>query len=127
MTEFPGVWDKPEEEKYRRYLLKKTGLAPDRTLGSLTKEEFECFRNAIETMEGWKEGWEEFYEKQYILAVRKQGSMISEYLIGNKWLSKTEAVILATSGRLHAVVVHGKKGTYLRPEFHAKAFRNLVR
>ncbi len=56
VTEFPSIWDKPEEEKYRRYLLKKTGLAPDRTLGSLTKEEFECFRNAIETMEGWKDG-----------------------------------------------------------------------
>ncbi len=78
-------------------------------------------------MEGWKEGWEEFYEKQYISAVRKQGSVISEYLVRNRWLSKAEAVILAGHGRLHAVVVHTKKGTYLRPEFHAKAFRDLVR
>jgi hypothetical protein len=46
---------------------------------------------------------------------------------GQKWLSKAEAVILAASGRLHAIVVHAKKGTYLRPEFHAKAFRDLVR
>ena len=82
-------------------------------------------------MEGWKEGWEESYEKQYISAVKKKGSSITEYLVygneGQKWLTKAEAVILAASGRLHAIVVHAKKGSYLRPEFHAKAFRDLVR
>lgn len=76
------------------------------------------------------EGWEEPYEKQYISAIKRKGSSITEYLVqgkdGQKWLTKAEAVILATQGRLHAIVVHAKKGTYLRPEFHAKAFYNLV-
>ena len=76
-------------------------------------------------------GWEEFYEKQYISAVKQKSSVITEYLVqqkdGQKWLSKAEAVILAASGRLHAIVVHAKKGIYLRPEFHAKAFHDLVR
>ncbi|MBF8264034.1 MAG: hypothetical protein HW387_1699 [Parachlamydiales bacterium] len=82
-------------------------------------------------MEGWEKGWEEFYEKQYISAVKRKGSTITEYLVqgkeGQKWLTKAEAVILAVSGKLHAIVVHAKMGIYLRPEFHAKAFRILVR
>lgn len=131
MEEFPSVWDKPNETNYRSFLLKETGLSKERKIESLTKQEFESFRKAIEKMEGWEEGWEESYEKQYISAVKKQGSTITEYLVqgkdGQKWLTKTEAVILAASGRLHAIVVHAKKGTYLRPEFHAKAFRDLVR
>jgi len=43
--------------------LKKTGLSPERKIETLTKDEFESFRKAIEKMEGWEEGWEEFYEK----------------------------------------------------------------
>lgn len=127
IEEFPSVWDKPNEVNYRNFILDVTGLAAERKIESLTKQEFEQFRIAIERMEGWQEGWEEPYEKQYISAVKKKGSAIVEYLIGNKWLTKTEAVTLAVSGRLHAVVVHAKKGIYLRPEFHAKAFRQLLR
>lgn len=131
MEEFPSIWDKHNETNYREFILKETGLARGRKIESLTKQEFESFRKAIEKMEGWKEGWEEFYEKQYISAVKRKGSAIIEYLVsgkeGQKWLTKAEAVILAASGRLHAIVVHAKKGTYLRPEFRSKAFRDLVR
>lgn len=130
IEKFPSIWDKDNEINYRKFILNKTGLSPERKLETLTKEEFESFRKAIEKMEGWEEGWEEFYEKQYITAVKKKGSTITEYLVqgkeGKKWLTKAEAVILAESGGLHAIVVHTKKGTYLRPEFHAKAFRDLV-
>lgn len=61
----------------------------------------------------------QFYEKRLVhyTACGKEGQ---------KWLTKAEAVILAASGRLHAIIVHAKKGSYLRPEFHAKAFRDLV-
>lgn len=76
------------------------------------------------------EGWEECYEKQYIIAVRRKGSVISEYLVqgkeGQEWLSKVEAIVLATSERLHAIVVHTKKGIYLRPEYHEKVFCEMV-
>lgn len=126
MEEFPSIWDKDNEINYREFILNKTKLAPDRKIETLTNEEFESFRKAIEKMEGW----EESYEKQYISAVKKKGSTITEYLIhekkGKRWLTKAEAIILAESGRLHAIVVHTKKGIYIRPEFHAKAFRDLV-
>ena len=131
IEEFPSVWDKDNATNYRNFILSKTHLAPERKIESLTKEEFESFRKAIEKMEGWEVGWEEFYEKQYISSVKRKGSAITEYLIqgkeGQKWLTKAEAVILAASGKLHAIVVHAKKGIYLRPEFHSKAFRSLVR
>ena len=127
IEEFPSVWDKDNEADYRSFLLKETDLSSERKIESLTEQEFESFRKAVEKMEGW----EESYKKQYISAVKRKGSSITEYLVqgkdGQKWLTKAEAVILATSGRLHAIVVHAKKGTYLRPEFHAKAFRDLVR
>ncbi len=130
IEEFPSIWDKDNEINYRNFILNKTKLSPERRIETLTEEEFESFRKAIEKMEGWEEGWEEFYEKQYISAVKKNGSTIIEYLVQGKneekWLTKTEAVTLAEAGRLHAIVVHTKKGVYLRPEFHAKAFRDLV-
>lgn len=130
IEEFPSVWDKDNETNYRKFLLKETGLSSEQRIENLTNQEFESFRKAVEKMEGWKEGWEEFYEKQYISAVKKKGSIITEYLIcgkeGKNWLTKAEAIILAASGRLHAIVVHTKKGSYLRPEFHARAFRDLV-
>ena len=40
--------------------------------------------------------------------------------------SKDAAIALAEEGCLHATVVHAKKGVYLRPEFHAKSFRDSV-
>jgi hypothetical protein len=131
IKEFPSIWDKENEVNYRKFILNETGLSPERKIENLTQQEFESFRKAIEKMEGWEEGWEEFYEKQYISAVKRKGSTITEYLVqgkdGQKWLTKAEAVILAASGMLHVIVVHAKKGLYLRPEFHAKAFRDLVR
>jgi hypothetical protein len=130
IEEFPSIWDKENETNYRQFILNKTGLSPKRKIESLTKEEFESFRKAIEKMEGWEAGWEEFYESQYISAVKRKGSTIVEYLVrdkeGQKWITKAEAIILALSGRLHVIVVHAKRGIYLRPEFHKTAFRDLV-
>src|SRR5438105_851059 len=74
IEEFPGVWDKDNEVNYRKFILDETGLASERKIKSLTANEFDIFRIAIEKMEGWKEGWEEFYEKRYISAVKRKGS-----------------------------------------------------
>ncbi len=57
--------------------------------------------------------------------------IIYEYLIrqnGNDvWISKQDAVALAQEWKLHAIVVHSSNGSvYLRPEFHGKAFREMV-
>ena len=43
-----------------------------------------------------------------------------------RWLSKAAAIALAEEGRLHAIVVHTKKGAYLRPEYHHTTFKTLV-
>ena len=51
---------------------------------------------------------------------------LNEGLRQKQWHSKETAVALAEEGRLHAIVVHAKRGAYLRPEFHAKPFRDLV-
>ena len=56
--------------------------------------------------------------------------MNTAYLIKDlkreQWCSKEAAIALAEEGHLHAIVVHTKRGIYLRPEFHAKPFRDLV-
>jgi hypothetical protein len=126
MYKFPAVWDKPNEVNYRKFILDTTGLSSERTIESLSQQEFDKFRSAIERMEGWQEGWEEFYEKEYISSVRKKGSVITEYFVGNKWISKAQALVLASKGMLHAIVVHTKKGAYLRPEYHRSPFGKLV-
>ena len=56
--------------------------------------------------------------------------VISEFLIGDafksQWVSKPSAIALAEQGQLHAIAIHAKFGTYLRPEYHARPFRELL-
>jgi hypothetical protein len=39
---------------------------------------------------------------------------------------KDSAIAMAEDGRLHAIVVHAKTGAYLRPEYGAKSFKELL-
>jgi hypothetical protein len=92
---------------------------------------FEKFWWAIEDTEKWKVGREDFIEKWVITGVHLKRGVISEYCIrqnGNDvWISKQEAINLAQEYRIHAIVVHCLNGTiYLRPEYHAKRFREMV-
>lgn len=61
--------------------------------------------------------------------INKKGA-ISEYRVrstkGDRWLLKDVAIALAEKGRLHAIVVHAKKGAYLRPEYHSRSFRDMI-
>ncbi len=127
---FPEVWDYDNATSYRQMLCKITKLPLEKRIKDLSPDEFERFQKAIVQIEGWDEGWEEFYEKEYIAGVRKQGRLLVEYLIqgsdGQRWFSKDDAIALAEMGRLHVVVVHAKRGTYLRSEYHTKPLRDRV-
>jgi hypothetical protein len=106
-------------------------LTPDRTIKSLTQEEFEIYWKAIEENEGWETGREDPIPKWIISGVHKKRGIITEYLIvkeqENTWIAKTDAIQLALEQRLHAIVVHLKNGTvYLRPEYGIKAFEIIA-
>ncbi len=110
-----------------RKIVNMTKLDPNRTIKSLTDQEFETYWKAIEENEGWGIGNEVFIEKWYITGVHKKRGVITEYLIekneGPTWIAKEQAVNFALEGRLHATVVHMKNGRlYLRPEFGSKSF-----
>lgn len=126
--------DKPdtqEVEDYRKAIRVQTKFDMKRTVKALNNDEYEKLLKAMEVHEGWKEGFEEFVEVKSVVCVRmNRKHVISEYLIKDlkqeQWCSKDESIALAEEGRLHAIVVHAKRGAYLRPEFHAKPFRDLV-
>ena len=123
-------YDKPNPN-YINIIVNKTGLDPERKVKSLNDQEFKAFWQAIETTEKWKVGKEDFIEKWVITGVHMKRGVISEYCIrqnGNDvWMSKQEAIILAQEWRIHAIVVHCSNGAmYLRPEYHAKRFREMV-
>jgi len=108
-------------------IVKITKLDPERTIQSLDANEFEMFWKAIEQVENWEVGKEEFIEKSQISGVHKKKGVIVEYLIVKSgkeiWISKVQALQYALEGRLHAVLVHLKKGgRYLRPEYGVKPF-----
>ncbi len=130
IEKFPEVWDYDNAREYRKMLVSISKLPLEKKIKHLSAEEFERFRKAVEQIEGWQEGEEVFYEKEYIAGVRKRGTSIAEYLIqgtkGQKWHSKNEAIALAEMGRLHAIVVHARRGTYLRPEYHTRPFRDMT-
>lgn len=108
-------------------IVKMTRLNPNRTIKSLTDQEFEIYWKAIEENEGWEVGQEVFIEKWYITGVHKKRGVITEYLVettdGPTWTPKEQALKLALEGRLHATLVHMKDGRlFLRPEFGSKPF-----
>jgi hypothetical protein len=106
-------------------------LDPDRTVKSLSNEEFERYWKAIEQNENWDVGREDPIPRSYISGIHKKCGAIYEYRIVQEgkefWLSKNDAVTLAKSGGLHAIIVHLKNGScYLRPEYHAQPFSSMV-
>lgn len=126
--------DKPdtkEVEDYRKAIQVQTKFDMERTVKSLKDDEYEKLLKAMEVHEGWEEGHEEFIEVKSVVCIRmNRKHVITEYLVrdlnGEQWYSKEAAIDLAEEGRLQAIVVHAKRGCYLRPEFHAIRFRDLV-
>jgi hypothetical protein len=89
----------------------------ERTIFSLSDEEYEKLLKAMEAHEGWEEGYEEFNEIKKIIGVRmNKKRVISEYLIKDlqrkQWCLKDVVIAMAEEGHLHATVVHAKKGVY---------------
>ena len=111
--------------------MKLSTLSPDRTIKSLSSEEFEIYWKAIEKNEGWKGGREDPIPKRFITGVHRKRGVIYEYRIDQDgkeaWLTKNDAILLAEEGKLHAVIVHLRNGScYLRPEYHAQPFSLLI-
>ena len=120
-----------EDPNHIQKIVKISKLNPDRTVKLLNAEEFKIYWKAIEQNEGWKVGGEVFIPRIYITAVHRKRGVIYEYRVSfdgkESWLSKKDAVALAESGALHAVVVHLHDGScYLRPEYHAQLFSSMV-
>lgn len=127
----PGDPDTEEVIIYRKAIRVLTKFDMERTVKSLSEEEYEKLLKAMETHEGWKEGHEEFKEIKKITGVRmNKKRVISEYLIKDlkqeQWCLKDVAIAMAEEGRLHAIVVHAKTGAYLRPEYGSKSFKELL-
>ena len=131
IADLPEKYDKNNAQEYRRMLLSISKLDPNMRIKDLNGKEFDQLRGAIERIEGWEVGQEDFIDKWYISGVHKKYGVIVEYLVdkGNKssWVTKEEAVHLAIEGRLHATIVHLKKGSiYLRPEYGNHPFNRVA-
>lgn len=123
--------DTEEVEIYRRAIRIQTKFDMERTVKSLSIEEYEKLLKAMETHEGWEVGHEEFKVVEKITGTRmNKKRVISEYLVrgmeGERWLLKDVAIAMAEDGCLHAIVVHAKTGAYLRPEYGSKSFKELL-
>jgi hypothetical protein len=123
--------DTQEVEIYRKAIRIQTKFDMERTVKSLSEEEYEKLLKAMETHEGWLEGHEEFKVVEKIIGIRiNEKRVISEYLVlgikNERWLMKDAAITLAEEGSLHAIVVHAKNGNYLRPEYGSRSFKELL-
>jgi hypothetical protein len=127
-----GEPDTKEAIAYRDFLKKSTKLDMNRTLQSLTEDEFNMLIRKMENYEGWHpwEEGEEYIPIQKVIGVRICNHRITDYLVLNSseknWFSREDAISLAEKKLLRAVVVHSKKYTYLRPFPHEPAFRDMV-
>lgn len=84
----------------------------------------------METHEGWQEGFEESVVVERIVSVRLNRNVISEYLVqgnqGQRWVSKPDAIVMAVAGLLCAVVVHTKRGVYLRAMHGSLSLKRMI-
>jgi hypothetical protein len=129
--------DTEEVINYRNTIKSFTKFDMNRTIRSLNNEEYERLLDAMKKHEGWRVGREEYTEAKSerqvkeVLGVRiNKQHIITEFLVGtakkSKWITKREAIAMAENGRLHATVLHSKKGTYLRAEYGSKSFKELA-
>ena len=136
VRKYTGVpCDEPDTQEainYRKDIKFFTKFDMGRTIRSLNDEEYEQLLDAMKKHEGWREGREEYVEVKKVLGVHvNKVHGISEFLVGSlsqsEWIPKKDAIVLAESGLLYAIVVHAKNGSYLRPKFHQMSFRQMVR
>ncbi len=127
-----GKPDTKEAVAYRDFLKKSTKIDMNRTIRSLSDDEFNTLIKKMENYEGWHpwpEG-EEYTPIQKIGGVKMNNHRVTSYLILNspeqRWVTREEAINLAENHLLRAVVVHNKKCTYLRPFPHETPYKNLV-
>ncbi len=126
-----GQPDTEEVINYRKAIKFFTKLDMNRTIRSLNDKEYELLLDAMKKHEGWREGREEYTEGKKVLGVRiNKRHVITEFLVGNSngnaWILKKEAIALAETGELYAIVVHTKGEPYLRPKAHQKSFKEMV-
>jgi hypothetical protein len=127
----PGEPDTDEAIRYRQAIQRSTQFDLQRKISSLSLYEFEILLDAMKKHEGWIPGVEEFIEVKNIICVHLNNKrVIAEFLIGDDlsstWFARSEAIMLAEQSKLHAIVVHAKQGTYLRPEYHQLSFKKMV-
>ena len=124
------LYVKPDPNHIHK-IVKLSKLNADRTIQSLNEKEFEAYWKAIEENEGWIKGKEDPIDRKFITGVHKKNGIIYEYRIQKNgediWLLKSNAVAMAKSHQLHAIVIHMKNGScYLRSEYHTQPFSSLI-
>jgi hypothetical protein len=115
---------------YRNLVKQVTGLDLQKKIRDLSKKELEALVGAIERAEGkFKPGKViKTPAKKKISSVRKnkKGTIIGYFVDGLGWLSKPQAIRLARSGKLDAVVAHSRSGTlYLKTRHDHTVTNNL--
>ncbi len=120
-----------DTRRYKVLVQKFTGLDLNRKLSTLSDDELERLAKAIERIEGQDPGKiidSQESEKKKISAVRKnKKGVINKYYVAEfGWLSKSEAIELASQGKIDAVVATSRSGNaYLRTRPDQTALNNL--
>lgn len=135
---YTGVKDgKPDTKEviaYRDFLRKSTKFDMERTIRSLSDDEFNTLIKKMENYEGWHpwpwpEG-EEYTPIQKVVGVKMSNHRVISYLVLNppekRWITREEAINLAENRLLRAVVVHNKKHVYLRPFPHDPPYKSII-
>ncbi len=127
-----GKPDTKEAIAYREFLKTSTKFDMNRTIQSLTEDEFNTLIKKMENYEGWHP-WEEGekYEPiQKVIGVKLNNKRITDCLVlygtEKRWISYEEAIKLAEKKLLRAVVVHSRNQVYLRPYPYEGSFKDMV-
>lgn len=123
--------DSQEVIVYRKDLRIISKLDMERKIRSLNAEEYEKLLHAIERHEGWYAGDETFEAaKEKVVGVKFLKHKATEFLVQSasgtkKWITRAQAIALAETKKLLAVVVHRQHGICLRPFPHQTRFQDM--
>ena len=140
LNEFPRKYTGVEEGKpdskeaiaYRNFLRQSTKLDRNRTIQSLSPDEFNTLIKKMENYEGWHP-WEEGEDNvpiQKVVGIKMHKHHITDFLVRDfceeKWISREHAIKLAEGRMLRAVVVHHSKQVYLRSYPNETPFKEMI-
>jgi hypothetical protein len=129
LHDMASVYEPERPDPYCDCFTKKANLDSNRTLNSLSNDEFQRLLEAMQQCEGWEVGEENHFPLLAIIGTKRgKDHTFQDFQIKDRgWKTKNEAIEIAEKENLCATIVYMKNGNkYLRSKPNQPSFSELI-